>query len=50
MLSKLSEDEKNMSLFILDNCTVHSTAECFELYNSQKLKVLFTVPIDLVLI
>ena len=44
MLSKLSEDEKNKSLFILDNCTIHSTAECFELYNSQKLKVLFTVP------
>ena len=44
LIDKLNEEEKNNSLFILDNCTSHLTAESFKLYDKEKIKVLYTVP------
>ena len=44
MLSKLSDKEKDESVFILDNLSSHATPEMFEYYSSKKLKVLFGVP------
>lgn len=43
-LVALNEEEKNTSLIILDNCTAHLVYECFQIFNENKLKVLFTVP------
>ena len=40
----LNEEEKNTSLIILDNCTAHLVYQCFQIFNENKLKVLFTVP------
>ena len=36
--------KKNTSLIILDNCTAHLVYQCFQIFNENKLKVLFTVP------
>ena len=44
MLSKLSEEEINKTIFILDNHSSHSTPELFELYHEKKIKILFGVP------
>jgi len=44
LIDKLNEEEKNNSLFILDNCSSHLTAESFKLYDKEKIKVLYTVP------
>ena len=31
-------------MIILDNCTAHLVYQCFQIFNENKLKVLFTVP------
>jgi hypothetical protein len=44
MLKKMTEEEKKNHILILDNCTSHLTAENFDLYKTNKLKILFGVP------
>lgn len=44
MISKMTNEEKQNHILILDNCTCHLTAENYELYKTSELKVLFGVP------
>ena len=42
--------KKKNSLFIIDNCSSHLTAESFKLYDKEKIKVLYTSLIEAILI
>lgn len=44
LISKLTEEEKKKSIFVLDNLTSHLTEEMFSFYNKNNLKILFNVP------
>lgn len=44
LVGKIDQDEKEDYVFILDNFAGHLTAELFELYKYNKIKVLFGVP------
>ena len=44
LINNMTEDEKNKSIFILDNLKSHCTLELFEFYYNNHLKILFTVP------
>lgn len=44
LISKLSKEEKNNSIFVLDNLSSHLTEEMFSFYNKNNLKILFNVP------
>jgi transposase len=44
LLKKMTKEEKKRSLFIMDNCSCHLTAELFQLYHTNNLKILFNIP------
>ena len=44
LISKLTEEEKKKSIFVLDNLTSHLTEEMFSFYNKNNLKILFNIP------
>ena len=44
LLTKLSDKDKENTLFVLDNLPAHCTPEMFSFYNENKLKILFGVP------
>ena len=44
LVNNMSQDEKNRTIFILDNLKSHYTLELFEFYYNNHLKILFTVP------
>ena len=44
LIKKMSEDEKEKHILILDNLKSHLTIELFQVYFNNKMKILFNVP------
>lgn len=44
MMEKLSDDDKKITVLIMDNLSSHLTKELFEFYYQKKMKVVFNVP------
>ena len=43
-MEKLSDDDKKITVLIMDNLSSHLTKELFEFYYQKKMKVVFNVP------
>ena len=44
LLYKMTKEQINNSIFILDNLICHKTLELYQFYNENKLKILFNAP------
>lgn len=44
LIDKMGDEEKQNNIIILDNLSCHLTSDLFDLYNKEKLKILFNIP------
>ena len=44
LVDSLTDEEKESSILIMDNCRSHLSPKLFEFYSNNKLKILFNIP------
>ena len=44
MVNSMTNEEKENSIIVMDNCTSHLTPQMFQFYSEHKMKILFNIP------